>query len=42
MPEIDSNQYEKQMKRDVLIISIIGLIIFMALVLWGIKVILEL
>jgi len=41
MPEIDSKQYEKHMSRDALIIGIVSLIIIMALVLWGIKIILE-
>ena len=39
--EIDSKQYEKHMRRDALIIGIVGLIIVMALVLWGIKILLE-
>jgi uncharacterized protein HemY len=41
MPEIDSEQYEKHMSKDALIIGIIALFIIMALVLWGIKIILE-
>jgi len=39
--EKDSKQYEKEMGRDVLIVSVVGLIILLALVLWGIKIILE-
>ena len=40
MAEIDSKQYEKESIRDVLIISFIGIIIFLLLVLYGLKVIL--
>jgi len=40
MPEIDSKQYEKNMARDAIIIAVVGLLILMALVLLGIKIIL--
>jgi FtsH-binding integral membrane protein len=37
MAEIDAKQHEKDSVREILVISIIGLIIFLLLVLYGFK-----
>ena len=39
--ETDSKQFEKSMARDAIIIAVVALVLVVALVIWGIKIILE-